>query len=90
MSSKTGIARTERQSCLIAKRDPAPGDPETVSAPELDRRVVQIILGLGAMIVALIFAVVVLIRRTYVYRLQREIDELDRLRGTAGGNFRDV
>jgi len=36
---------------------------------------------LGTIIAALILVIVVLVRRIYVYRLQKQIDELDRLRG---------
>ena len=36
---------------------------------------------LGTIIIALVTAIVVLVRRIYVYRLQKQIDELDRLRG---------
>jgi hypothetical protein len=41
----------------------------------------NMITALGAIIVALILVIVVLVRRIRVYRLQKQIDELDLLRG---------
>jgi len=40
----------------------------------------RMIIVLGTIIVALTLVIVVLVRRIYVYRLQQQIDELDRLR----------
>jgi hypothetical protein len=52
-----------------------------VRAPEVPLAVDNAIIALGAIIVALILVIVVLVRRIRVYRLQKQIDELDRVRG---------
>jgi hypothetical protein len=52
-----------------------------VRAPGVPLALVNVITGLGAIIVALILVIVALVRRIRVCRLQKQIDELDRLRG---------
>jgi hypothetical protein len=56
-----------------------------VREPGVSLALDNIITGLGAIIVALILVIVVLVRRIRVYRLQKQIDELDRLRGAMTG-----
>jgi hypothetical protein len=51
-----------------------------IRAPGVPLALVNVITGLGAIIVALILVIVALVRRIRVYRLQKQIDELDRLR----------
>jgi hypothetical protein len=52
-----------------------------VHAPGVPLALDNMVTALGAIIVALILVIVVLIRRIRVYRLQKQIDELDQLRG---------
>jgi hypothetical protein len=51
-------------------------------APGVPLGLDRFVIVLGTIIVALVVVIVVLVRRIYVYRLQKQIDELDRLRGT--------
>jgi membrane protein YdbS with pleckstrin-like domain len=52
-----------------------------IHAPGVPLALDNVITALGTIIVALILVIVVLVRRFRVYRLQKQIDELDRLRG---------